>query len=146
MKYIYAVDNTFVKTDQDIRMLRPYRVNDTNGYGYQDLVQVVRAPCNESSIELRRMWEAGDVYFPTLWVAPNGIYENPVTIVVRPELPIVVKTHIKKRVDKNYQLARHIALLDVEDKVEVLAVRVFPFTPPPGAKLIGIYRSCHETT
>jgi hypothetical protein len=137
MKFIYEIDGQRLAACSKIRILEKFRTDQTDGYKLRDLVQVVRPP--HGCPAPREAWETGDVYFPTLWVAPDGIYSHPVTVI----LPsIVVPTHIKQPFDKNYQTASHVALLDIDSKLETLAVRHFPVTAPPGAKLIGVYSRC----
>jgi len=141
MKFIYEIDGQRLVAETRIRMLEPHRVEATDGYKLRDIVQIVRPPRDWFG-NLRELWESGEAYFPTLWVAPNQIHNNSVVVVMTRPGPYVVPARIKKQYDKNYQTASHIALLDIDSKLEVLAIRTHPFIAPEGAKLIGVYKSC----
>jgi hypothetical protein len=141
MKFIYEIDGQRLASNTQILMLKPYQVEATEGYKLREIAQVVRPPRNYQG-NLRELWEAGETYFPTLWVTAAKILIDPVVVIKTKPGPYVVPAHIKKQFDKNYQTASHIALLDIDSRLETLAVRYFPVTAPPGAKLIGVYHRC----
>jgi hypothetical protein len=137
MKYYYYVNYQVLESPQKIRMLDQFRV--TGEKPTRDLVQIVHATNLRMSPRMaKELWYAGDTYFPPLWVAPNGEYRQPATIIMLKSNPIVVDTHIRQELDKNYQTAEYIALLETGlHDVEVFALRG---SPPRNVKLIGVFK------
>lgn len=140
MTFLYQLDFTLLQAPVKIRMLEKYKV--PVGKAMRDIVQVVRAPNLHMSPRCAKdLWNTGDTYFPSLWVAPNDAYRKPATIIMLKPEPVIVDTYTKLRFDKNYQTSNYIVLLETGmHEIETYAVRRDPYNPPTGTKLLGVFK------
>lgn len=107
------------------------------------IVRTVKPPrqfANETTIFLRDAWESGLYHFPTMWKAPDGIYNKPVIVICAAKALLVVKPHTARQPTKNFDTANYVAI--IEDDQGELQSWAFQSRPLATSRVLGVFRRC----
>ncbi len=107
------------------------------------IIRTVKPPrcfMHETTIFLREAWASGLYHFPTLWKAPDGIYNKPVIVICAAKALLVVKPHTARQPTKNFDTANYVAI--IEDDQGKLQSWAFQSRPLATSQVLGVFQRC----